>query len=178
MSDGGNDLEMRAIWRSGVGQYWPMVWLRVWPRQNDETKKANQMKFCYSCGKVSAGEPPFCSKCGRSYDVRLCPRLHKNSRWAKVCSQCGSHELSQPQLHVSFRWKVLEFLIRASVAVFLVYVSLIAAVELLRRPQIQTGLLVIAVLLGVLWWMWTRLPEWLREFVRQSITRKEHDRER
>lgn len=136
------------------------------------------MKFCYECGKASAGDPPFCSKCGRSYDVRLCPRMHKNSRWAKVCSQCGSHELSEPQPHVSFWWKILEFLIRATVVIFLLYVSLIAFMGLLRQPEFQAGLLVIAVLLGLLWWMWSRLPEWFREWVRRSLKRKEHDRER
>jgi len=169
-----NGLQMLHFSSLGMGQNWP----RHWPRQNDETKKATQMKFCYSCGKVSAGDPPFCNGCGRSYNVRLCPRLHKNSRWAKACSQCGARELSQPQPHVSFWWKVLEFVLKVAVAAFLVYVSLIAVVDLFRRPQIQAGLLVVGVMLGLLWLLWTKLPEWFRELVRRSLKRKENDRER
>ncbi len=136
------------------------------------------MKFCYQCGKASAGDPLFCTKCGRTYDVRLCPRLHKNSRWAKACSQCGSHELTEAQPHVSFGWKVLEVLAKAGFGIFLVYVSLAVLLGLLRRPQFQAGLLIIGVLLGILWWLWSQLPEWFRKFVWRSLKRKEHDRER
>jgi len=135
------------------------------------------MKFCYQCGKASAGDPPFCSKCGRSYDVRLCPRMHRNSRYAKACSQCGSHELSETQPRVSVWWKVLEFLVKAAFGLFLVYVSLMAFVDLLRRPEFQAGLVVIGILLGLLWWIWSQLPEWFRKFVWRAFERKEHDRE-
>jgi len=136
------------------------------------------MKLCYHCGKASAGDPPFCSKCGRSYDVRLCPRQHRNSRFAKVCSQCGSHELTEPQPQVSVWWKVLEFLVKAGIGLFLVYVSLVAIVDLLRRPQFQAGLFAVAVVLGLLWWLWSQLPEWFRKFVWRSVRRKERDHER
>jgi hypothetical protein len=60
------------------------------------------MKYCHHCGRLTSGEPMFCQFCGRSYDVKLCPRLHANPRWAEVCSQCGSRELSTPQPKVSF----------------------------------------------------------------------------
>jgi hypothetical protein len=134
------------------------------------------MKFCYQCGKASAGDPLFCTKCGRSYDVRLCPRLHKNSRFAKACAQCGSRELSQTQPQVSLWCKILEFLAKVGFGVFLVYVSLSALVDFLQRPQIQAGLLIIAVLIGLLWWAWNQLPQWFRRLVWRK--RKEHDRER
>lgn len=162
----------------GVGQYWPKVRLTVWPRQDDETIKAMAMKFCYACGKLSAGEPLFCTKCGRSYDVRLCPRLHRNSRWAKACSQCGSHELSQPQPHVSLWWKALELLIRAGGGLFLLYVALLVLVDLVRRPEFQAGIIVVGVLLGLLVWLWRQLPEWFRKFVSRCMKRKEHEGER
>ena len=136
------------------------------------------MKFCYQCGKASAGDPPFCTKCGRSYDVRLCPRMHKNSRFAKACSQCGSRELSETQPQAPVWWKVLEVLARFGLGVFLVYVTLTALIGLLQRPQFQIGLFVIAVLIGFLWWAWSQLPEWFRKFVWRFLKRKEHDDER
>jgi predicted amidophosphoribosyltransferase len=136
------------------------------------------MKFCYQCGKASAGDPLFCTKCGRTYDVRLCPRLHRNSRFAKACSQCGSRELSQAQPQVSLWGRVLEFLAKVAVGVFLVYVSLTALLDILRRPQFQAGLLIVGVLIGLLWWVWSQLPEWFRKLVWRSSKHREHDRER
>lgn len=54
------------------------------------------MKFCRSCRRLTSGEPLFCGKCGRSYGVRYCPKLHRNPVTTSVCSQCGSKELSSP----------------------------------------------------------------------------------
>jgi uncharacterized membrane protein YvbJ len=145
--------------------------------QKGETNKAIPMKFCYQCGKASAGDPLFCTKCGRTFDVRLCPRLHKNSRFAKACSQCGSRELSQAQPQVSVWWKVMEFMAKVALGLFLVYVSLAVLIDLLQRPQVQIGVFIIAILVGLLWWLWLQLPEWFRKIVWRS-KRKEHERER
>lgn len=54
------------------------------------------MKYCRSCRRLTIGAPLFCGKCGRSYRVRFCPKLHRNPVTASVCSQCGSKELSSP----------------------------------------------------------------------------------
>jgi len=54
------------------------------------------MRYCSNCKKLTAGKPPYCNFCGRSYGVRLCPRGHKNPRAAEACSECGSMELSTP----------------------------------------------------------------------------------
>ncbi|HEY6763215.1 MAG TPA: zinc ribbon domain-containing protein [Candidatus Sulfotelmatobacter sp.] len=123
------------------------------------------------------GTPLFCNRCGRSYSVRLCPRLHPNPRNAEVCSQCGNRELSTPQPKVSFWWHVLAFLIRALIGLLLALLSLFVLitilVELLRRTEVQEWLVVIGILLGVLWFLWTRLPDWLREMIRRSLRKKE-----
>jgi uncharacterized membrane protein YvbJ len=135
------------------------------------------MKFCYQCGRMTAGEPLFCSSCGRSYDVKLCPRLHPNRRCAEVCSQCGSRELSTPQPRISVWWKVLEFLAKIFFGVLLVYLSLAGLVALLKTPQFQSALFVFAILIGVLWWLWSLLPEFFQKLVRRSLTRKERRHE-
>jgi hypothetical protein len=140
--------------------------------------KATVMKICYQCGKASARDPLFCTKCGRTYDVRLCPRLHRNSRFATVCSQCGSRELSQAQPSVSLWWKVLEFLAKVVFGTLLVYLSLVGLAALLRTREVQTGLVVFGILLGVLWWLWSLLPEWFRKLVIRSLKRKERSDER
>jgi hypothetical protein len=136
------------------------------------------MKFCYQCGRATAGDPLFCSKCGRSYDVRLCPRLHRNSRYAKACSQCGSRELSQPQAAVSVWWKVLEFLIRVGLGVLLVCLTLAGLAALLRMREVQAGLVAFGILVGLLWWVWSLVPEWIRKLVSRSVRRKENNHER
>ena len=135
------------------------------------------MKYCYECGRITAGEPLYCNFCGRSYDVKLCPRHHVNPRVAEVCSQCGSRELSMPHPSVSVWWKVLSFVLKIVVGGFLVLLSLALFVEVVKgalsNPQTQNGLLVLGILLGLLWWVWSELPDWLRKLVRRLLKRKE-----
>jgi hypothetical protein len=69
-------------------------------------------------------------------------------------------------------------LAKVVLGVFLVYVSLTALIDLLQRPQFQAGLLIVGILVGLLWWLWSQLPEWFQKFVWRSTKRKEHDRER
>src|SRR2546421_9664902 len=85
------------------------------------------VKFCYHCGRVTVGEPLFCNFCGRSYDVKLCPRLHPNPRGTRVCSKCGSAELSTPQPRVPSWVKILLLLARVvpGFAVVIISVRLI-----------------------------------------------------
>ena len=136
------------------------------------------MKFCYQCGRLTAGEALFCGSCGRTYDVKLCPRLHPNPRHAEVCSQCGSRELSTPQPRVSLWWKALEFLAQVAFGVVLVYLSIAGFVAVMRMPEFQCALIVFGILIGLLWWLWSLLPEWFRKLVRRSLRRKERSHER
>ena len=131
------------------------------------------MKYCYQCGRITAGEPFYCSSCGRSYDVKLCPKLHVNSRTAEVCSQCGSRDLSTPQPKVSWWWKALNIVIRVTVGAFLAVLSLVSLIGLLTVPEIRDAVMCLATLLGTLWWIWSELPSWLRELARKFIERKE-----
>src|SRR6266849_3820212 len=113
------------------------------------------------------GKALFCNRCGRSFDVKLCPRLHPNPRHAQVCSQCGSSELSTPQPKVSVWWHVLAFLIRVLLGTLLTVISILVLLavltELFQRTEVQQGLLVLGVLVAGLWFLWTRLPDWSKE---------------
>jgi hypothetical protein len=68
-------------------------------------------------------------------------------------------------------------LLRFLVGVLAALLSIAAFVELLRVPQFQTGVFCLAVLLGVLWWIWSELPNWIRNFARKAIQRKERRHE-
>src|ERR1019366_10827009 len=123
------------------------------------------MKFCYQCGHATTGEPLFCNSCGRSFDVKLCPRRHVNPRSAEVCSQCGSRELSTPQPKVPFWWKALGFLLQLVSGMLLVLFSLWAAIALFKSPAGQNAMILMGLLFAVLWALWVMLPEWFRKLV-------------
>ena len=131
------------------------------------------MIYCYNCGHMTAGEPLFCGKCGRTYDVKLCPRLHPNPRGAEVCSKCGSRELSTPQPKIPMSLKLLAILVRLALGLLLFYATLSLGIALLRTPQVQSALVALGLLLGCLWWLWSRLPDWLQEAIRALWKRRE-----
>ena len=131
------------------------------------------MKYCYQCGHMTAGEPLFCNHCGRSYDVKFCPRLHPNSRISQVCSLCGSRDLSTPQPKVSVWWKVLGFLLQILAGTIFACLSITFLVDLLTMPQAQNALFALGILLGLLWWMWSEIPDWMKKLARRAFKRKE-----
>ncbi len=131
------------------------------------------MKYCYFCNRITPGEPFFCNYCGRSYDARFCPKKHRNPRGAVVCSECGSRDLSQPQPKVPAWAFLLQWLLCLVPGGLLAFVSIgfIAAFlyDLHQNPQHAIAL---ALLVGVLWWLWFQLPRWLREFVYRLLKRR------
>lgn len=135
------------------------------------------MRFCNQCGKMTAGEPLYCSTCGRTYDVRLCPRQHANPRGAEVCSKCGSRELSTPQPKIPLGLQFLALMVRLVLGLLLFYATLSLFIALVRSPQVQQLLVACGILLAVLWVLWSKLPDWSREALRNFwITRRDnHD---
>jgi len=132
------------------------------------------MKYCYQCGRMTNGEPLFCNHCGRSYDVKLCPRMHQNPRGAEVCSKCGSRELSTPQPKIPMSWRLLAILARLGLGLMLFYASLSLVIALVRTPEVQKAMVALGVLLAGLWWLWTKLPDWFQELIRALWKRKEN----
>ena len=115
---------------------------------------------------MTTGEPLYCGTCGRTYDVKLCPRAHVNPRGAEVCSKCGSRELSTPQPKVPMSLRLLALLIRLGLGLLLFYASLSLVVDLLRTREVQQVLVVFGMLLSGLWWLWSKLPDWFQEAIR------------
>lgn len=134
------------------------------------------MKYCYQCGKMTAGEPLYCGTCGRTYDVRLCPRAHVNPRGAEVCSKCGSRELSTPQPRIPVGLKLLAILLRLGLGLLLFYATLQLVIDLVSSPQVQQVLVALGMLLAVLWWLWSKLPDWFQDALRSFFkNRRQRD---
>lgn len=111
------------------------------------------MKYCYSCRRISPGGPRFCTWCGKSYDVKLCPRLHVNPRGAVVCAQCGSRDLSAPQLDSRLRfllrvvgWILVLLLTFISICYLIWFASLVFA-----DPDELLGPMLVGLLLSTVW---------------------------
>lgn len=124
------------------------------------------MRYCHACHRMTTGEPLFCNFCGRSYDVKLCPSRHINPRAATVCSQCGSHDLSTPQPPVPFSTRMTLRLLRLLPGILLLGFSVLFLVELvkafLQSPVLQAQFVWLCLLLGFLWWLYVRLPGFIR----------------
>jgi len=138
------------------------------------------MKYCYECGWTTASEPFFCNYCGRSYDVKLCPKLHINPRLAEACSQCGTRDLSTPQPKVPVQWRVFAFLAQWLSATVLFLLSLRALsrmIEDLRSvSKVQDHHFVFAAILVFFWSLWTVLPNCFRRLIHRSIKRNKERR--
>jgi hypothetical protein len=124
------------------------------------------VKFCFHCGRNTVGEPLFCNYCGRSYDVKLCPKLHANPRRTRACSKCGSAELSTPQPRVPFWAKIVLLLLTIIPGLIVGAISVGLVGFFLERfllaSDMLLGLVVNGSVLTMLWWARTevRLHSW------------------
>ena len=133
------------------------------------------MRYCHNCHKTTTGEPLFCQFCGSTYNAKLCPAKHINPRWAEVCSQCGSRDLSTPAPRVPFWLAPLLLLgsLLPGVALVLALVLVVLAIarELLTNQQVQAQLLVMVLILALAWWLYLQLPHFIKNIFR-SLWRK------
>lgn len=136
------------------------------------------MRYCFQCNRVTAGEPLFCNRCGSSYDVKLCSRLHPNPRHAEVCAQCGSRDLSNPQPRVPFWGRALltlgPWLIGIPLALATVVAGLEIVSQLVTTREFQAGIAALVILMALLWFMWSQLPDWIRKFIHRAIAKSRH----
>jgi hypothetical protein len=140
------------------------------------------MRYCYNCNHATSGEPLFCNACGRSFNVKLCPRLHVNPRSAAVCAQCGSRDLSTPQPRVPLGTKLLLFLLSLVPGFGLTILSLLVlgllVRGLLQQPQMLVALILLGMAVGVLGGIWMQVPLWFRKGVYRMLGRKREQRRR
>lgn len=134
------------------------------------------MRYCTHCRHVTAGQALFCMFCGRTYDVRLCPRLHVNPRRADVCAQCGSRDLSQPHPRMTWAGSLLRTMLSMLPTLLIVLIGIIVALAMVQTvltDQHVQGQLVILMLLAAAGWIaWSKLPGPVRTGVRRVMTRR------
>ena len=138
------------------------------------------MKYCYNCNRVTTGEPLFCNFCGKSYDIKLCPRLHVNPRSAEICSQCGSRDLSTPQPKVPFWGRLLVAAVTVLLQLLILSLAFLFALIFLKavftNTNVLNALVGIGIMLALLWWIWMRLPLWMRKTMHRLLRGKDKDR--
>jgi hypothetical protein len=134
------------------------------------------MKYCFNCDLLTAGEPLFCNYCGRSYDVKLCPRMHPNPRSAEACSRCGSRDLSTPQPRRPLWAPFLQFILSLIPGVFLTLASVTVVLFFLTQVLLNSNVLLPLIMLGIaltiLWSMWAQIPQWFRKAIYLMLERK------
>jgi RNA polymerase subunit RPABC4/transcription elongation factor Spt4 len=142
------------------------------------------MRLCFTCKRITTGQPLFCNHCGRSYDIKLCNRLHPNSRSAEVCSQCGSRELSIPQARPRWYFRPLKLLVAplpglilwlGTVVFFFAFLKVLATDPRLMLPMMLVGLMI-----GLLWLIYIHLPKSVQKGARwlakRAISKKDRPR--
>jgi hypothetical protein len=140
------------------------------------------MKYCHRCHRTTSGKPTYCMFCRSSYDVKLCPRQHINPRAAQACSQCGSQDLSTPQPRVPLWARPLLWALSLGPGIILL-AALAAysgyfAYRVFTDPNGLLQWMCIALVLGVLLWIWMVLPDFLKRFLKRLfITSSSKDRE-
>lgn len=113
------------------------------------------MRYCSHCKKLTAGRPPYCNFCGRSYRYKLCPRGHQNPRAANACATCGSHELSTPAPQSGM--STIGYLIGSLILFALSVYALYFAYKIFTDPNTLLGLMRIGIELGVVLLLWMML---------------------
>ena len=138
------------------------------------------MRYCHNCHKTTTGEALFCHACGSTYDAKLCPARHINPRWATVCSQCGSRDLSTPAPRVP--WWLKPLLLTGSLVpgVLLGLLLILAVVAVLREvltnQAVQGQLVALVLILALLWWLYLQLPHFIQNMFRSLWRKPKKDR--
>jgi len=120
------------------------------------------MRFCPHCRRLNPGRPVICHYCGRTWQVRLCPRGHENPPDSQFCGICGSADLSETAGPVPF-WI---WLIRvASLIIFIVFIASLKLPEFHLTDQISALVIAITILLVGINMVLSILPGQARKIV-------------
>ena len=124
------------------------------------------MRRCTYCFRFHSGSPTFCSHCGRSFDVRICSRGHRNPRGVQFCSECGSADLSTPTPPASLLHHLSGAVLYLFSALAVILIAGGAALALFYNIDwnaLMPRLLALVLMLGFLYWTTTLLPGPIRK---------------
>ena len=119
------------------------------------------MRRCTACFRFHPGTPTFCSYCGRSFDVRICSRGHRNPRGVQFCAECGSADLSTPAPPASLLHRLSGLVLYLFSAFTIALVVLSAALAVLKTidwSAVSPSLVTLALMVLFLYWVTTLLP--------------------
>lgn len=119
------------------------------------------MRRCTYCFRFHPGDPVFCSHCGRSFNVRICSRGHRNPRGVTFCSECGSPDLSTAAPPASFLHHLSGLALYTAVtvtALIAVLVMVLATLQAVDWQALSGPLFALVLMVGLLYWSTTWLP--------------------
>jgi hypothetical protein len=119
------------------------------------------MKHCSQCRRFTAGRPTYCPFCGRSYNVKICPRGHASPRGVTFCAECGSGDLSTPAPPptIGSQWLLLVVELGGRLVPLLAIVAgLLVVLLLVDLGQLFDALFPLLLLLGLASWLFSLLP--------------------
>ena len=143
------------------------------------------MRRCTSCFRFHPGTPTFCAYCGRSFDVRICSRGHRNPRGVQFCAECGSADLSTPAPPASFLHHLSGFVLYlfSALTIALIVIAVVLAVLYsIDWSALTPSLVALVLMLGFLYWTTTLLPGPIRKLgkaagrqVMKSVRKNKHE---
>jgi hypothetical protein len=72
--------------------------------------------------------------------------------------------------------RLLALIARLGLGLLLFYATLSLVVALVHSPEVQRTLVSCGALLAVLWWLWSKLPDWFQEAIRSFwVNRRRRD---
>ena len=119
------------------------------------------MRRCTQCFRFHPGSPTFCAYCGRSFDVRICARGHRNPRGVQYCSECGTADLSTAAPPASFLHQLSGFVLYLFCGLTIALIAVTAGLALLDNIDWSTvtpSLVALVLMLAFLYWTTTLLP--------------------
>jgi hypothetical protein len=129
------------------------------------------MRRCTLCFRFHPGSPTFCSHCGRSFNVRICSRGHRNPRGVQFCAECGNADLSTPAPPASLLHHLSGFVLYlfSALTITLIVVSAaLAVLSLIDWSAVAPPLVSLALMVGFIYWTTTLLPGPIRRLGRAA----------
>jgi hypothetical protein len=72
--------------------------------------------------------------------------------------------------------RLLALVARLGLGLLLFYATLSLVIALVGSPEVQKTLVSCGALLAVLWWLWSKLPDWFQEAIRSFwVSRRRRD---
>lgn len=130
------------------------------------------MRYCNQCRRITLGNPLYCTFCGSSYDVKLCPARHINPTSAMFCSECGSRDLSTPAPPLRFWFRLVlravVLLIGSVLLIFSIGFLIAFASGVFTNPDTIFPYLLASVILALIWYGYVEGSSFIFSFLKRT----------